>query len=64
MPSWKIFISLLENYFFSVGKSKFSSKAIWDGLLGSFLNYFDWFLFILKPMCVLWKRVKIFDIEW
>ena len=27
VPSWKIFISLLENYFFSVGKSKFRSRA-------------------------------------
>ena len=28
VPSWKIFISQLENYFFSVGKSKFRSWAI------------------------------------
>ena len=27
VPSWKIFISQLENYFFSVGKSKFRSRA-------------------------------------
>ena len=64
MPSWKIFISQLENYFFSVGKSKFSSRVIWDGLLGSFLNYFEWFLFILKPCMVRGIKVKIFDIEW
>ena len=64
MPSWKIFISQLENYFFSVGKSKFSSRAIWDGLLGLFLNYFDWFLFILGPMYGSREKVKMFDIEW
>ena len=28
VPSWKIFISQLENYFFPVGKSKFRSRAI------------------------------------
>ena len=28
VPSWKIFISQLGNYFFSVGKSKFRSRAI------------------------------------
>ena len=27
VPSWKIFISQLENYFFPVGKSKFRSRA-------------------------------------
>ena len=27
VPSWKIFISQLGNYFFSVGKSKFRSRA-------------------------------------
>ena len=27
VPSWKIFISQLENYFFSIGKSKFRSRA-------------------------------------
>ena len=50
MPSWKNIISQHENYFFSVGKSKFCSRAFWDGLLGSFLNYFIWFLFILMPI--------------
>ena len=64
MPSWKIFISQLENYFFSVGKSKFRSRAILGGFLGLFLNYFWWFLFILKPICDLQAKVKMFDIEW
>ena len=63
MPSWKIFISQLENYFFSVGKSKFRSRAILDDILGLFLNYFKWFLFILKPKCDLWAKVKMFDSE-
>ena len=39
VPSWKIFISLLENYFFPVGKSKFRSRAKPIGFLGLFLNY-------------------------
>ena len=30
VPSWKIFISQLENYFFPVGKLKFRSRAILD----------------------------------
>ena len=64
MPSWKIFISQQENYFFSVGKSKISSRAFWDGLLGSFLNYFERFLFILEPMYGSREKVKMFDIEW
>ena len=63
VPSWKIFISQLENYFFSVGKSKFRSSAIWGGFLGLFLNYFKQFLFILKPMSALWTKVKMFDSE-
>ena len=63
VPSWKIFISQLENYFFSVGKSKFRSRAKQDACLGLFLNYFKWFLFILTPMSGLWTKVKMFDIE-
>ena len=62
VPSWKIFISLLENYFFSVGKSNFRSRAILDDFFGSLLNYFKRFLFILIPMRGLWTKVKIFDI--
>ena len=62
VPSWKIFISQLENYFFSVGKSKFRSRAILGDCLGLFLNYFKRFLFILTPMRGLWTKVKIFDI--
>ena len=64
VPSWKIFISQLENYFFSVGKSKFRSRAILGDFLGLFLNYFKRFLFILKPMWDLRTKVKMFDIEW
>ena len=64
MPSWKNIISQQENYFFSVGKLKISSRAFWDGLLGLFLNYFEWFLFILKPMYGSREKVKMFDIEW
>jgi hypothetical protein len=63
VPSWKIFISQLENYFFSVGKSKFRSRAILGGFLGLFLNYFKRFLFILTPMSGLWTKVKMFDSE-
>ena len=63
MPSWKIFISQLENYFFSVGKSKFRSRAILGEFLGLFLNYFKRFLLILTPMSGLWTKVKMFDIE-
>ena len=63
VPSWKFFISLLENYFFSVGKSNFRSRAIWDGVLGSLLNYFKRFLFILKPCAVRQLKVKMFDSE-
>jgi hypothetical protein len=39
--SWKNIISQQENYFFSVGKSFFSSRAILDTFLGLFLNYFE-----------------------
>ena len=63
VPSWKIFISQLENYFFSVGKSKFRSRAILGDFLGLFLNYFKRFLFILKLMSNLQVKVKMFDIE-
>ena len=63
MPSWKNIISQQENYFFSVGKSKFCSRAFGDTVLGSFLNYFIWFLFILTPSCNFGKKVKMFDIE-
>ena len=63
VPSWKIFISLLENYFFPVGKSKFRSRAKPIGFLGLFLNYIKRFLFILKPIYSLWTKVIIFDIE-
>ena len=63
VPSWKIFISQQGNYFFSVGKSKFCSRAKYDDFVGLFLNYFKQFLFILKPICVLWTKVKMFDIE-
>ena len=63
VPSWKIFISQQENYFFSVGKSKFRSRAILGGFLGLFLNYFKRFLFILKPICDLQAKVKMFDSE-
>ena len=61
VPSWKIFISQLENYFFSVGKSKFRSRSILGDFLCLFLNYFKQFLFILKPMSGLWTKVKMFD---
>ena len=61
VPSWKIFISLLENYFFSVGKSNFRSRAILNDFFGSLLNYFKRFLFILKPIWDLWIKVKMFD---
>ena len=61
VPSWKIFISLLENYFFSVGKSNFRSRAILDDFLGLFLNYFKRFLFILKLCTVRQLKVKMFD---
>ena len=64
VPSWKIFISLLENYFFSVGKSNFRSRAILDDFFGSLLNYFKRFLFILKPCAVRLLKVKMFDSEW
>ena len=63
VPSWKIFISQLENYFFSVGKSKFRSRAILGDCLGLFLNYFKRFLFILKPCVVRGAKVKMFDSE-
>ena len=63
VPSWKIFISQLENYFFSVGKSKFRSRAILGDFLGLFLNYFKRFLFILTLMYTLWTKVKMFDSE-
>jgi hypothetical protein len=63
MPSWKNIISQQENYFFSVGKSKFCSRAFGDTVLGLFLNYFMWFLFILIPIRDFRKKVKMFDIE-
>ena len=63
VPSWKIFISLLENYFFPVGKSKFRSRAKQGSFLGLFLNYIKRFLFILKPIYSLWTKVIIFYIE-
>ena len=63
MPSWKILISQQENYFFSVGKSKFRSRAILGDCLGLFLNYFKRFLFILKPYKVGGAKVKMFDNE-
>ena len=63
VPSWKIFISQQENYFFSVGKSKFRSRAILGDCLGLFLNYFKRFLFILTPIYGLWTKVKMFDNE-
>ena len=63
VPSWKNIISQQENYFFSVGKSKFRSRAFGNTVLGLFLNYFIWFLFILTPICNFGKKVKMFDIE-
>ena len=45
MPSWKIFISLLENYFFPVGNLFFSSRAVFGRELGLFLNYI-WLIFV------------------
>ena len=63
VPSWKNIISQQENYFFSVGKSKFCSRAFGDTVLGLFLNYFIWFLFILTPFYNFGKKVKMFDIE-
>ena len=63
MPSWKNIISQQENYFFSVGKSKFRSRAILGEFLGLILNYFKRFLFILKPMPNLQVKVKMFDSE-
>ena len=62
VPSWKIFISQQENYFFSVGKSKFRSRAILDDFLGLFLNYFKRLLFILTLSEVRGAKVKMFDI--
>ena len=68
--SWKVesaqlenFYFQLENYFFSVGKSKFRSRAKWDDYLGLFLNCFKRFLFILEPCAVKGAKVKMFDIE-
>ena len=63
VPSWKIFISQLENNFFPVRKSKFRSRAILGDFLGLFLNYFKRFLFILTLMYTLWTKVKMFDSE-
>ena len=43
--SWKAGNAQLENYFFSVGKSFFSSRAVFGCELGLFLNYI-WLIFV------------------
>ena len=52
----------LENFCFPVGKLFFSSWALFFGLLGSFLNKFYRFFFILTPCCRIEIMVNIFDI--
>ena len=51
MPSWKNFVSQLENYFFSVGNLFFSSRAVFGRELGLFLNYI-WLIFVHNKTCV------------
>ena len=52
----------LENFCFPVGKLFFSSWALFFGLLGSFLNNFNRFFFILTLCCRIEIMVNIFDI--
>ena len=52
----------LENFCFPVGKLFFSSWALFFGLLGSFLNNFYRFFFILTPCSRIEIMVNIFDI--
>ena len=52
----------LENFCFAVGKLFFSSWALFFVLLGSFLNNFNRFFFILTPCCRIEIMVNIFDI--
>ena len=52
----------LENFCFPVGKLFFSSWALFFGLLGSFLNKFNRFFFILTPCFRIEIMVNIFDI--
>ena len=52
----------LENFYFPVGKLFFSSWALFFGLLGSFLNKFNRFFFILTSCYRIEIMVNIFDI--
>ena len=54
--SWENFISLLENYFFSVGKLFFSSWALSEALFDAFLLVFD----LLRLLSVNTKKVLRF----
>ena len=49
--SWKVESAQLENYFFSVGKSNFRSRAILDDFFGSLMNYFKRFFVHFDTMC-------------
>ena len=64
MPSWKNFISQLENYFFSVGKSFFPSRAVFWGEPGLFLNCFKRFSVHIETMRDWGIEVKMFDNGW
>ena len=64
MPSWKNIISQLENYFFSVGKSFFSSRAVFGSKLGLFLNYFLLDFVHIETSFDLRIEVKMFDNGW
>ena len=52
----------LENFYFPIGKLFFSSWALFFGLLGSFLNKFNRFFFILTSYYRIEIMVNIFDI--
>ena len=52
----------LETFYFPVGKLFFSSWALFFGLLGSFLNNFNRFFFILTSCYRIEIMVNIFDI--
>ena len=54
--SWENFISLLEKYFFSVGKLFFSSWALLEALFDAFLFIFD----LLRPLSMNTKNVLRF----
>ena len=64
MPSWKNFVSQLENYFFSVGKLFFSSRAVFWGKSGLFLNYFLLDFVHIETSFDLRIEVKMFDNGW